>query len=234
MRFFLFFFFWLTVSKLLIATVCTHWAQVDQMRSQTVWVSSLSTQTTAMCCFIVITLNRMLHYSSIFLSLFSIFWKYPILNWHPPTIQTCRSRKLMIQNCLEVWWFTCFLSVFVSLGFNCIVSNVFFFVFFIAFPGKWQNEKIPQKVLNNRYSKSNVPWKRQTVWWMTFDERLNHRCHLEFSFVTPQSKLVLTNIGFVSKSYLKVGCVNLPTNGLAKAPYYSAPNLPLLRVSPQG
>ena len=26
-----------------------------------------------------------------------------------------------------------------------------------------------------------------------------------------------TNIGFVSKSYLKVGCVNLPANGLAKA-----------------
>lgn len=46
---------------------------------------------------------------------------------------------------------------------------------------------------------------------------LKHTCHLEFSCVTAQTKPVETNIGFVSKSYLKVGCVNLPANGLAKA-----------------
>lgn len=42
-------------------------------------------------------------------------------------------------------------------------------------------------------------------------------CHLEFSCVTAGMKPVQTNIGFVSKSYFKVGCVNPPTNGLAKA-----------------
>lgn len=47
--------------------------------------------------------------------------------------------------------------------------------------------------------------------------RLKYTCHLEFSCVTLRTKPVQTNIGFVSKSYLKVGCVNLPANGLAKA-----------------
>lgn len=46
---------------------------------------------------------------------------------------------------------------------------------------------------------------------------LKHKCHLEFSYVKPRTKPGQTNIGFMSKSYLKVGCVNLPANGLAKA-----------------
>lgn len=46
-------------------------------------------------------------------------------------------------------------------------------------------------------------------------EGLKHTCHLEFS--SPESEPTQTNIGFVSKSYLKVGCDNLFANGLAKA-----------------
>lgn len=55
---------------------------------------------------------------------------------------------------------------------------------------------------------------KKTAWWL---EWLKHMCHLEFSCITLWTKPVQTNIGFVSKSYLKVGCVNLPANGLAKA-----------------
>lgn len=38
--------------------------------------------------------------------------------------------------------------------------------------------------------------------------------NFEFSCVTARTKPVQTNIGFVSKSYLKGRCVNLPANGL--------------------
>lgn len=51
----------------------------------------------------------------------------------------------------------------------------------------------------------------------TKERRLETHVNLEFFCVTPQPEPVQANIGFVSKSYLKVGCVNLPANGLAKA-----------------
>lgn len=47
-------------------------------------------------------------------------------------------------------------------------------------------------------------------------KRLPYRCRLAFSPVPPQCKPAKANIGFVSKSYFKVGCFNLLAIGLVK------------------
>ena len=79
--------------------------------------------------------------------------------------------------------------------------------------------------LNTRPSRNRAAKEKGCV-TAELSEGLKHTCHLEFSGVTARTEPVQTNIGFVSKSYLKVGCVNLPANGPAKASLLFRPQPP--------